>query len=388
MHGLLHHFEEFFRLFRVLDHVFQKVGFGNLFVDQLDLGFLFGDDFGPKVFVMDVEVTVCEGAGHKLFFVHTVCAFEHTVALGLGAVGQNLVNVFFDLSLSRFVALVEYALGSSLQQQLQLFFVVLVELFDFTIHFGKGPGRKHCFVQTQLLAGSVEHFGFIGVVRNQPVDCDVILLPDSVCTSCGLQVVLRIPVGVEDDDSGCTGQVDAHTSSFSRQQKDLHPLIEVIEVFNAFVPLGHSDATVQSLLRNALMFHVFLQDVQDQHELRENQHFLVFRPQFRQKFVQENELAAAFHEFLHAHFLVVVNLGHDLVLHSLEQPGVVADVAQLHLDVAEHGEVQVARLDQIVSVFLLNHPLLGLLSGGQLYVDYSLLERGDGVLLLESPQQE
>ena len=57
------------------------------------------------------------------------------------------------------------------------------------------------------------------VPRDKSVDHDFVGLPDPVGAGEGLDVVVRIPVGIIDDDSIRCGQIDAQTSGSGGQQE-------------------------------------------------------------------------------------------------------------------------------------------------------------------------
>ncbi len=58
------------------------------------------------------------------------------------------------------------------------------------------------------------------VVRlHSPVDVDSLSLPNAMGSGHGLQVVLWIPVAVEDDDRVCSGQIDAQPTGPGGQQE-------------------------------------------------------------------------------------------------------------------------------------------------------------------------
>ncbi len=57
-------------------------------------------------------------------------------------------------------------------------------------------------------------------------------LPNAVAARGGLQVVLRVPVAVEDDHGVSRGQVDTHTPGLGRQQEDEHVTRLVVEAID------------------------------------------------------------------------------------------------------------------------------------------------------------
>ena len=72
---------------------------------------------------------------------------------------------------------------------------------------------------TQLQTSAVKHLSFVRVPRNESIDFDVLRLPDSMATSLGLKVVLRIPVRVVNDHGVGCDKIDAKATGSSAEQK-------------------------------------------------------------------------------------------------------------------------------------------------------------------------
>ena len=49
---------------------------------------------------------------------------------------------------------------------------------------------------------------------DESIDCNFLLLSNSVCSGGSLDIVLGVPIGVEDDDFGGGYEVDTHSSCF------------------------------------------------------------------------------------------------------------------------------------------------------------------------------
>ena len=66
----------------------------------------------------------------------------------------------------------------------------------------------------------VHDLRFDGVNGDHPVDCDDPLLPDTMCTVDGLDVLERVPVMLHEDHSVGTREVQTKGPHLRRQQKD------------------------------------------------------------------------------------------------------------------------------------------------------------------------
>ena len=80
-------------------------------------------------------------------------------------------------------------------------------LDDLLVHVQLEPGRG----QDSLLDG-VDH--------HETQNSDLVLLPDSVSPILGLEILVRVPIGVEDDDRVGGLQVQPETSGSSGEQED------------------------------------------------------------------------------------------------------------------------------------------------------------------------
>mmetsp|Transcript_19101 Transcript_19101/g.34157 ORF Transcript_19101/g.34157 Transcript_19101/m.34157 type:complete len:327 (-) Transcript_19101:913-1893(-) len=74
-------------------------------------------------------------------------------------------------------------------------------------------------VQDHLLLGPFKDFFLDGVLGDEAVDVDVLLLPNTMCACHGLQVVLRVPVAVEYDDRVGGGEVDPEAARAGRKKE-------------------------------------------------------------------------------------------------------------------------------------------------------------------------
>lgn len=149
---------------------------------------------------------------------------------------ENLIDVLL-LELARGILLgIEGPIGAHLQQQVDLFLVRQLAracAVDLTAH-----GGEHGLIQPELLAGPLKHLRLIGAARHQPTHFHLLGLADAVHACLRLNVVLRVPVAVVDDDGVCYGQVDAQTAGARRQQKHKAVRVRRTEAVDGLLTLG------------------------------------------------------------------------------------------------------------------------------------------------------
>lgn len=84
----------------------------------------------------------------------------------------------------------------------------------------------------------IKNINAVSLPRDEAVDHDLVCLPDPVGPGEGLDVVVRVPVGVVDDDGVRSGQVDTQTSSPGIYifKKNVEP--HIIKIIN-FITFKH-----------------------------------------------------------------------------------------------------------------------------------------------------
>lgn len=120
--------------------------------------------------------------------------------------------------------------------------------------------------------------------------------PVSSCLS--LEIILRIPIWIKNDNSICSGKVYSKSSSSCGQQEAEIWWILCIEVIQRLLPQFTFDAAIQPLEGEMPHCQIFCYDVQHSHHLREYQNSMVRFSQANQQFVQQYELARAFYKLL------------------------------------------------------------------------------------------
>ena len=67
-----------------------------------------------------------------------------------------------------------------------------------------------------LVSSALQNLLFDGIFRDKTIDTDRLLLTDTMSSSHGLQICLRVPIGIEDDDGISSHQVDTEATRPSR----------------------------------------------------------------------------------------------------------------------------------------------------------------------------
>lgn len=152
------------------------------------------------------------------------------------------------------------------------------------------PFLKQRLLHAELLRGAVEHLLFVRLRSNQPVHLDFKLLADPVGSGDCLQVVLRVPVRVEDNDDPSFGEVDAKPASPGCEQKDPE-LVVLVEPLDAGNPVLALDSACKHLTPNLLELEIILNNFDHSFELAKHQHLVAFTLVLVNKLVKQLQFA-------------------------------------------------------------------------------------------------
>mmetsp|Transcript_16565 Transcript_16565/g.57911 ORF Transcript_16565/g.57911 Transcript_16565/m.57911 type:complete len:886 (+) Transcript_16565:420-3077(+) len=244
-------------------------------------------------------------------------------------------------------------------------------------------------VEVQLTLRALDDLLLHSLLRDEAEHAHLLLLPDAVRAIHGLQVHLRVPVAVVEDDDVGRGEVDAEPAGARGQQEHEAVALVLRVAVDGLLPQVARDGTVQALVHVAAEAQVLLERVEHLDELREDEHAVALRLELRQQLVQQHELAGALDE---AHRALLLRLERDGVhlLHARDQVRVVAALAQLHDDVHQRRRVLGGRArHQHARVLLVDGAVVLLLDRRQLHLDDGLLLGRQARLhvLLQAPQQ-
>lgn len=145
-----------------------------------------------------------------------------------------------------------------------------------------------------------------------------------VCTH--LEIDLRVPVRVEEDDGVGRLQVEAEAAGARREHEDEVGRVGGIEALEELAAVLGLGAAVEAEVLEAAVDKVVLHDGHQLRHLGEDEHAVASGAELRQDAVEEGELARGADEVL---------LGEGGAGLVLEEVRVVADLAQLHQRVHE-----------------------------------------------------
>mmetsp|Transcript_8845 Transcript_8845/g.30409 ORF Transcript_8845/g.30409 Transcript_8845/m.30409 type:complete len:769 (-) Transcript_8845:151-2457(-) len=233
----------------------------------------------------------------------------------------------------------------------------------------------HERVQLELLVRLLDDLLFDGVLRAEPVHVNLLLLANSVSAVHGLQVHLRVPVRVVQDDDIGGVQVDSEaTCPRGKQEGKLLRVGGVVRI-DALLPVLSRGVSVNPAVLVPPKEHVVLEDVEQAGHLGEDKDARTLLLQPGQELVQQDHLSSVLDQ-MH------VSRERRSRLGALEQVRVIAALPQLHHDVEQPAPLPrtVDGVDVLLHQVLvplqlhLAHTNLqdGLLLGGQALLDLCL----------------
>ena len=231
-------------------------------------------------------------------------------------------------------------------------------------------------LEAELLVGRIEEVHLVRISRHQPVDAHELGLADAMAARLGLQIVLRVPVGIVDDDRVGGRQVDAHAARARAQQEEKGIRVRRAVAVDGSLPLVASHRPVQALVAEASQLDVLLDQVEEHRELREEEHTVPLLAQVRQELVEQQHLARGGDQVVEPRG--VIGALEPLRLdHTLDEERVVAAVAQLHRHVVERraGARGFRATQEHGAVPLEDRAVAALLEVGDLDADEGLFHR-------------
>jgi len=201
-------------------------------------------------------------------------------------------------------------------------------------------------IETQLHLGTFNHLLFHRLLCDKAEDVDLLLLANTMCAILCLQIDLRVPVAVVEDDNVGRGQVDAKAASSSCEQK--HKLKRAFFSFhlNLFswetyfagawtvvvVNLGCARLVVGLAVDAAILVatevEVIFQQVENTAHLGEEEDTRAVGLELCQEEVQHHHLARGLDQ-------VLVRRVRRAGLNAIKEVRVVAALAQLHDNVEQ-----------------------------------------------------
>lgn len=109
-----------------------------------------------------------------------------------------------------------------------------------------------------------------GVVGDQAQDYDLFLLADTMHSVLGLQIHLRVPIGVEDDDCVCSLQVQTQSTGSCAEEKDIILTVRLVEQLHSLLTVFGFSRAIETEVAYPLILEVGLHDVHEMCHLRED----------------------------------------------------------------------------------------------------------------------
>jgi hypothetical protein len=184
---------------------------------------------------------------------------------------KNVLNLCILLRVFLLI-IVKERVDTVLQQFLHLsgVYFIYIRLVTYT----ERTFLKQCLLHAELLRS------------NQPVNLYFKLLADPMSSCDCLQVVLRVPVRVEDNNDPGFGEVDAKPASPGSEQKDPE-LVILVESLDAGDPVLTFDCACKHLTANLLELEIILNDFDHPFELAKHQHLVTFTLVFVDELVKQ-----------------------------------------------------------------------------------------------------
>mmetsp|Transcript_23346 Transcript_23346/g.61884 ORF Transcript_23346/g.61884 Transcript_23346/m.61884 type:complete len:430 (-) Transcript_23346:737-2026(-) len=204
----------------------------------------------------------------------------------------------------------------------------------------------------------------------------------------GLDVVLGIPIRVENDHGVRHGEVDPLASGSGAQKEDEFFGSFFREPIDGLLAVVSTHPAIDPLVAPSLVDQVVLDHVQHPDHLREDQNLVTAFFQLREELVNEDQLTRGLDEVLKQRLLVPVGQGRSLnVFHALDEVRVVAALSQLHHDVSKITNVGgLLPLVEEGEILLQHRPIPLLLDPSEFHTDDGFFLGRDGLLdvLLET----
>mmetsp|Transcript_34656 Transcript_34656/g.115829 ORF Transcript_34656/g.115829 Transcript_34656/m.115829 type:complete len:237 (+) Transcript_34656:433-1143(+) len=202
-------------------------------------------------------------------------------------------------------------------------------------------------IEVELALSALDDLLLHRALNHKPVHDHLASLADPVRAIHRLQVHLRVPVAVEQDHRVGGGEVDPEPARARREEENERVRVGAAEAVDGGLAKVAADRPVEPLVRVAPLEQVVREDVEHAHHLRKDEHAVPLAPQLGQKLVEEHALARGGEELVDRRCAAAVRGGRlplrraQLVrrvrLDALDQVGVVAALAQLHLQVDKRG---------------------------------------------------
>ena len=133
---------------------------------------------------------------------------------------------------------------------------------------------EDCFIKTQLLSCSFKHLCLVCVAGDQSVDLNLTFLTNSMSSSSCLNIILRIPIWVIDNDNVSTCQVNSNSSCLCWEKKNISLLVWIVVPINRCLSFFSFNLTINPFISILLPFQKFFNKLKHVSKLRKYENFL------------------------------------------------------------------------------------------------------------------
>ena len=101
-------------------------------------------------------------------------------------------------------------------------------------------------IKPQLLCRPLQHALLNAAFRDESEDIHLLRLTNTMCAVHGLQIGLRVPVTVVQDDNVCRGEVDTQPTGTRGEQEDELLAVGLVVLVDGYYPVIMGGATVDT----------------------------------------------------------------------------------------------------------------------------------------------
>ena len=234
------------------------------------------------------------------------------------------------------------------------------------------------FVESVLARRRLEQGLLVRVLGDEAVHLDLFGLSDTVTSRHGLQIVLWVPIAVEDDGGVRRREGDAHAAGARGQQVGESGSVESVD---ARLTIFSRRVAVETFGLVPGAGEKVLNEIQDDGELRKDEHLVTVALQLGEQFREQTHLTAPFDEHaLRVRRVFVLfgsrgeSLGDVILLQTVAQEWVIAHLSKLHGEISKLRDVfHLGSLQEDVNLIFVEGAIVGALLRRQLHPHYDFL---------------
>lgn len=209
-------------------------------------------------------------------------------------------------------------------------------------------------------------------------------------SSCGLDIVLRVPIWIVNNNNIGTCQIDTHASGLCGKQKDVSFFVRIVVTINGSLSLFGFDLSIDSLVLVVFELQKFLNKLKHMCELREDKNLFALFFAFFEQLLNKNHFSACSHKLINL-LILHFHIFQKIVFNFLDQERMVTALSELNFKIIQICIVRAWRRKSFyehVFVFLIKCSIDCFLNVGHFHINDCLLERRNGLfdVLFHSPK--